>query len=502
MKCYTIDKFLTQSEVHATNTGKQKVRWKLPNELWKSIDGKIPNRKVSNYSKVFTIGKLQLQIQKYEALKDLDKGFLKNNRLGKALMRDSLSSLRFIKIGLAKKQEKEPERYLAKTMFNIGVIKFEVWKNQVNLPKLNPLGWIDYPFFQIRMRGDNKQTFGSKTAIFVDEIGMVDTKKQAALLEKVSAAGIKLILSGDGKHRQIQPVQAGSLNSKILEKVPGANLTEIFRQQDPNDRQMVHDLVDGKQEAAIRSLITRGRYHEGEGEDKTAKKLMDLWSERFATVPEQTAIIATTRELCSHFNQEAQRIRSELNLLGAETIKVKEGSIRVGDRVIFNETSKLLDVTSGTLGTVSTINGSRVKIRSDDGQDIRFSVREYNALSLGYALTTHKSQGMTMDNGLVMAGPNWINKELTYVQLSRFRKETHLFCDAAVAGDDQKDLIKRMSKSQVKGTIAEAMVEEMKKEEVKNKRFQDNIQSTDKQSKKSDQETEHQRQKMRMKHQL
>jgi hypothetical protein len=229
---------------------------------------------------------------------------------------------------------------------------------------------------------------------------------------------------------------------------------------------------------------------------------MDLWSERFATVPEQTAIIATTRELCSHFNQEAQRIRSELNLLGPETIKVKEGSIRVGDRVIFNETSKLLDVTSGTLGTVSTIKGSRVKIRTDDGQDIRFSVREYNALSLGYALTTHKSQGMTMDNGLVMAGPNWINKELTYVQLSRFRKETHLFCDAAVAGDDQKDLIKRMSKSQVKGTIAEAMVEEMKKEEVKNKRFQDNIQSTDKQSKKSDQETEHQRQKMRMKHQL
>ena len=74
MKCYTIDKFLTQSEVHSANTGKQKVRWKLPNELWKSIDGKIPNRKVSNYSKVFTIGKLQLQIQKYESLKDLDKG--------------------------------------------------------------------------------------------------------------------------------------------------------------------------------------------------------------------------------------------------------------------------------------------------------------------------------------------------------------------------------------------------------------------------------------------
>ena len=502
MKCYTIDKFLTQSEVHSANTGKQKVRWKLPNELWKSIDGKIPNRKVSNYSKVFTIGKLQLQIQKYESLKDLDKGFLKNNRLGKTLMRDSLSSLRFIKVGLAKKQEKQPERYLAKTMFNIGVIKFEVWKNQVNLPKLNPLGWIDYPFFQIRMRGDNKQTFGSKTAIFVDEIGMVDTKKQAALLEKVSAAGIKLILSGDGQHRQIQPVQAGSLNSKILEKVPGANLTEIFRQQDPHDRKMVHDLVTGKQEAAIRSLITRGRYHEGEDEDKTAKKLMDLWSERFATVPEQTAIIATTRELCSHFNQEAQRIRSELNLLGPETIKVKEGSIRVGDRVIFNETSKLLDVTSGTLGTVSTITGSRIKIRTDDGQDVRFSVRDYDALSLGYALTTHKSQGMTMDNGLVMAGPNWINKELTYVQLSRFRKETHLFCDAAVAGDDQKDLIRRMSKSQVKGTIAEAMVEEMKKEEVKNKRFHDNNQSTDKQSKKTDQETEHQRQKMRMKHQL
>lgn len=502
VECYTLDKFLTQSEVVSTKPSKQRVRWKLPNELWNQVNGKISNRKISNYSKAYTFAGIQLQIQKYESLKDLDKGFLKNSRLGKVLMHDSFSRLRFIKIGLAKRNEKEPDRYLAKTMFNIGIAKVEIWKTQVNLPRLNPLGWINYPSFQIRLRGDNMQTFGANTVVIVDEAGMVDTKKQAALLEKAAATGVKLILAGDGQHRQIQPIQAGSLTSKILEKVPGAELTEIFRQQDPEDQQMVKDLANGKHEAAIESLIRRGRYHEGEGKEETAQKLIKVWADNFATVPEKTAIIATTNKLCSHFNQEAQRIRSEMDLLGPEKAPIKDGEVRVGDRVIFTETSRLLDVSNGTLGSVTKIKGSQVKVRTDDGKDVRFSLREYDGLSLGYAFTTHKSQGMTMDNGLVMAGPNWINKELTYVQMSRFRNETHLFCDSAVAGIDQKKLIERISKSHVKGTTAEKLAEMQEKHEKRNARFEKEQETTRKKSQSNDQELEQRRQKIRMKQTL
>jgi conjugative relaxase-like TrwC/TraI family protein len=500
MKCYTLDKFLSKSDVYQTDPSKTKVRWKLPNELWKQVEGKIPNRKISNYSKVLTIGRIQLQVQKYESLKDLDRGFLKNNRLGKALMGDSVGRLRFIKVSLAKRKQKQPERYLAKTMFNIGAVKFEIWKTQTNLPKLNPLGWIDFPFFQIRLRGDDKKTFGANTVLFVDEAGMVDTKKQAALLEKAAATGMKVILSGDGKHRQIQPIQAGSLTSKILEKVPGAELTQIFRQKDPEDQRMVYDLAAGNHDAVIENLIKRQRYHEGDGQTETAQKLMNLWAERFATVPEKTAIIATTNKLCSHFNQAAQKIRSEMNLLGPEKVPIKDGEVRVGDRVIFTRTSRKHDVNNGTLGTLTKIKGSEVKIRTDDGQDVRLSVREYRGLALGYAFTTHKAQGMTMDNGLVLAGPNWINQELTYVQLSRFRNETHLFCSSTVSGLDQNKLINEMAKTQVKETTADAMADQQVKYEKRSARFETDKETARKQKKQNEQEAEHHRQKMKMKH--
>ncbi len=500
IECYTLDRFLSKTDVISTDSSKNKVRWKLPNELWKQVDGKVPNRKISNYSKVLTIGRLQLQVKKYEALKDLDKGFIKNNRIGKTLMSDSIAHLRFIKIGLAKREQKTSERYLTKTMFNIGIIKFELWKNQVNLPKLNPLGWVDYPFFQIRLRGDNKKTFGANTVVFLDEAGMVDTKKKAALLEKAAATGMKLILSGDGKHRQLQPIQAGSLTAKILEKVPGAELTEIFRQRDPQDRQMVKDLAEGKHKAAIENLIRRGRYHEGEGDEDTAKKLMELWAKRFATMPEITAIVASTNQLCDYFNKEAQRIRSEMNLLGPEKVKIKDGEIRVGDRVLFTETSKTHDVTISTLGTVTNIKGSMVKVKTDDGSDVRLSVREYEGLALGYAITTHKAQGMTTENGLIMAGPNWINRELTYVQMSRFRNETHLFCDSAVAGLDQKELITRMSKAQLKGTTEDAIAEEWEKYEGRQKRFEAESEKRPQQKRKQESDTEKRRQKTTLKH--
>jgi hypothetical protein len=107
---------------------------------------------------------------------------------------------------------------------------------------------------------------------------------------------------------------------------------------------------------------------------------------------------------------------------------------------------------------------------------------------------------MTMENGLVMAGPNWINRELTYVQLSRFRNETHLFCDSAVAGIDQKDLINRMSKEQPKGTIDEAMAEQWKKYEQKQERFGAEKEEKKKHTRKQDHDNEQRRQKMKMKH--
>jgi len=43
------------------------------------------------------------------------------------------------------------------------------------------------------------------------------------------------------------------------------------------------------------------------------------------------------------------------------------------------------------------------------------------------------------------------------VQASRARNEIHLFCDEKTAGLDQKNLIRRMNRTERKGTIQEAI---------------------------------------------
>jgi hypothetical protein len=66
-----------------------------------------------------------------------------------------------------------------------------------------------------------------------------------------------------------------------------------------------------------------------------------------------------------------------------------------------------------------------------------------------------------------MAGPSWINRELTYVQASRARKEIHIFCDEVTAGHERSGLIQRMAISQKKGSIADAIEERRERAEAR-----------------------------------
>jgi ATP-dependent exoDNAse (exonuclease V) alpha subunit len=89
-----------------------------------------------------------------------------------------------------------------------------------------------------------------------------------------------------------------------------------------------------------------------------------------------------------------------------------------------------------------------------DGQDnpVTFSLRKFDSLRLGYAATTHRAQGMTLDqNAYVLLGGTMQNREMIYVQISRARGETHLFTDEKSAGRDRlEELVRAASRSEEK----------------------------------------------------
>ncbi|NBP25115.1 MAG: hypothetical protein EBU81_11315, partial [Proteobacteria bacterium] len=169
--------------------------------------------------------------------------------------------------------------------------------------------------------------------------------------------------------------------------------------------------------------------------------------------------VAATNQWNDHLNKAAQEVRQKAGLLGPETVPVGDTHFRTGDRVLFTGKSKDIGVIKGDSGTVTAIRGSLMTVELDTNKKVKVPTAAFRDIRLGYSITTHRSQGATVDNVLIMAGPTWTNRELSYVQASRARNEIHIFCDEKTAGIDQKNLIRRMNRSERKGTIPEAIQE-------------------------------------------
>ena len=106
----------------------------------------------------------------------------------------------------------------------------------------------------------------------------------------------------------------------------------------------------------------------------------------------------------------------------------------VGDRLVCTRNSTPHGVRNGQLGTVEGMAGTGEKavlqVRLDDGaRRVELPLQHYPHVDHGYALTTHKAQGVTVDHAFVLAGGKLADREIGLVQLSRHRESAHLFVD-------------------------------------------------------------------------
>lgn len=133
------------------------------------------------------------------------------------------------------------------------------------------------------------------------------------------------------------------------------------------------------------------------------------------------------------------------------TGKFKEGRLfRAGDKVICN-TNISSSVTNGSVGYITMIgtqnsndvrewiitvdfNDSTVPIKSTD-KIVQFTYNEWGNLSLGYAITIHKSQGSEYENIIMTLtrptfdGDNFLNRNILYTGLTRSSKNVILMGD-------------------------------------------------------------------------
>lgn len=271
----------------------------------------------------------------------------------------------------------------------------------------------------------------SKSILVLDEASMLGTRQLYDLIEHVSEVGAKLILVGD--KMQLPAISAGAPFVSLSDRLGVATLTDIKRQVSEWGRSMVREFADGSVKAGVDALAERGLVFVGKDREEATGKLLADWSKEENL--KDVLILAGTHEDVSWINREAQGIRRAGNFLEGSPVRVGKQEFFVGDRVLFGKNDRKIGVKNGTLGTIRGFNSGSIVVDIDSSGKSVFVPQSYDSVRLGYAITTHKAQGVTVNRSYVLFSDALQSRELTYVQVSRARETTRLFLSKDQAGD-------------------------------------------------------------------
>lgn len=304
-----------------------------------------------------------------------------------------------------------------------------------------------------------QHALGKHSVLVLDEAGMVGTRQMLEVVEVAKQAGAKLVVVGDPL--QLQPIEAGGAFPAIVRALGSAKLTNIVRQFEEWMVDAIRQVVEGDVRGALTQYALAERLEVADDKRGAMACLVQDWFDRRRTTDlRESLVLVSTNEDAGKLNQSIQNgrlVRGELDV--EASTKLDETKFYVGDRVLFERNHKSLGVRNGYLGTIESISqqdGEPVfTVLLDHANQrgekrVTFSGHEYEDLSLGYALTTHKAQGVTVNEAFVLLSDGMLDREMFYVQLSRARETTRLYTDSITAGDDLEVLTKTLSRSRQK----------------------------------------------------
>jgi AAA domain len=262
----------------------------------------------------------------------------------------------------------------------------------------------------------------SRDVLVIDEAGMVGTRQLERVLSHAAEAGAKVVLVGDPQ--QLQSIEAGAAFRSIHERHGGAELGEVRRQREDWQRDATRDLATGRIDHALETYRCHGMVHEAPTREQARRDLIDRWDRDRQASPDRSQIILThTNDEVRALNEAARGRMREAGNLGDEIhAEVERGARNFanGDRVMFLQNERGLGIKNGTLGTIGQVSGQSMSVRTDDGRNVSFDLKDYNRIDHGYAATIHKAQGMTVYRTHVLATPG-MDAHSSYVALSRHR---------------------------------------------------------------------------------
>ncbi len=300
----------------------------------------------------------------------------------------------------------------------------------------------------------------SKTIVVLDEAGMIGSRLFDRLQQHVDAAGAKVVPVGD--IQQLQPIDGGGAMRAVQDRVGAVIMDDIRRQKDPEQRQIVRDFKDGKADAAIDRLEKLGAVKTYENaaaaRSGTANAIIRDMQDGKTSIG-----LAGTRAEVHQINQLAKAEAQQAGLVSDKNheFKTERGARQFsdGDRVIFLENNRLdaprggvgsVEVKNGTTGTVEKAGDGVLRVNLDNGKTVMVREDKYRHIDHGYAMTVHKSQGVTVDRAHLMPG-RMTDQHSAYVGASRHRETVQIHGTA----EQVKEMRQTASRDHTKDTSAD-----------------------------------------------
>jgi ATP-dependent exoDNAse (exonuclease V) alpha subunit len=289
---------------------------------------------------------------------------------------------------------------------------------------------------------------GAGTTVILDEAGMVDHKRMDALTELIEGSGAKLIAVGDGK--QLPSIGPGGMFDRIAGRAPTAELADVRRTSDPDERKAWAALRAGEPERAMAHYQARGQLFFNDTRDEAGEAAVQRWAELTKTRDiREVALIADASNFeIDRLNARAQHLRAERGELGQAEVPLphQHYGLREGDLIAFTKqhrTPRQPRVENGARGQVTNIHDQRGVTVALDGSErqVRLAGEELRSLRLGYAQHVYRQQGATVERSVVVTSGWQTSKESAYVQASRARQGTEWFLardELGLEGQDER----------------------------------------------------------------
>ena len=321
---------------------------------------------------------------------------------------------------------------------------------------------------------DTMPGLNAKSVVVLDEAGMTDTEQVRRLMRHIDDAGAKLILQGDMK--QLQPIGAGAGMSLVSEQLGQAELTEIRRQKQVEDRDIAGAFYDRDNQGRI-ILDNRGPKSRSQVASKGAfvwNKLEDRGCiDAYNTRPEAADACVKdwldsphaidNRLLLVHDHADSQMLTTKIRVglrergelqgedhtfQGRRDQREYDMTVALGERVRITKNDSLLGVENGDMAIVEDITKTEkglalsLRVEGKKGEPsfaVAVDTSEWNHLQAGYARTVHDAQGQGKAAVFHFANARMMDNQSALVAFTRLTSDRYRMYGAEVELEQVKN---------------------------------------------------------------